>query len=53
VRWRWWRRGAGGDEPERGGDGRLADAALAGDDDEPAVQERAHPSAGRSVNASP
>jgi hypothetical protein len=27
------------DEPERGGDGRLADAALAGDDDEAALQQ--------------
>jgi hypothetical protein len=31
--------GARGDEPERGGDRGLADAALAGDDDEPAREQ--------------
>ena len=30
---------AGGDQPERGGDRRLADAALAGDDDEVALEQ--------------
>jgi hypothetical protein len=30
---------AGGDEPERGGDGRLADPALAGDDDQLTAQQ--------------
>ena len=30
---------AGGDEPERGGHGRLADPALAGDDDQLTAQQ--------------
>ena len=32
----------GGDEPERGGHRRLADAALAGDEDEAAIEQTGH-----------
>ena len=32
----------GGDQPERGGDGRLADAPLAGDEDQATVKEPGH-----------
>jgi hypothetical protein len=34
--------GAGGAQPERGGDGRLADASLPGDEDEAAIEKSGH-----------
>jgi hypothetical protein len=33
---------AGGEHPERGGDGRLADPALAGDEQQPVIERSWH-----------